>query len=149
MPGPPPKNPATRRNRRHVPGQTTLTPVEDAVVPEIPARPDGQEWTEATIHEWDLFWKSPMAQQVQHGDAGALMRYMDLVDLYWRMRSDDRFVDVRAIIQLAAEIRLEGQSFGLTPLDRWRLKWEITQGEEAEHKRAAVSRKSDPRSLTS
>lgn len=38
-------------------------------------------------------------------------------------------------LALAAEIRLQGQCFGLTPLDRRRLQWEIERGESAEKRR--------------
>jgi hypothetical protein len=48
------------------------------------------------------------------------------------------------------EIRLQRQSFGLSPLDRSRLQWEVSRGEEAERKRPrAETRKTgtDPRAI--
>ena len=47
----------------------------------------------------------------------------DLMDLYWYGKRD-----------LAGEIRLQGQCFGLTPIDRRRLQWEV-QRVEAERKK--------------
>ena len=37
--------------------------------------------------------------------------------------------------ELAGEIRLQGQLFGLTPIDRRRLQWEVARAEEAEEQR--------------
>jgi hypothetical protein len=37
-------------------------------------------------------------------------------------------------VNLAAEIRLQRQCFGLTPLDRRRLQWEIERAEAAERR---------------
>lgn len=53
-------------------------------------------------------------------------------------------------MNLAGEIRLQEVRFGLSPIDRSRLHWEIAKGEEAERKRippAARKRKKgeDPR----
>ncbi len=55
-------------------------------------------------------------------------------------------------IKLAAEIRLQRQAFGLTPLDRSRLQWEVSRAEEADRKRkpASETRKTgtnDPRAF--
>jgi hypothetical protein len=44
-----------------------------------------------------------------------------LVDAFWSEPS----------ASLAAEIRLQRQCFGLTPIDRRRLQWEIDRGEDA------------------
>jgi hypothetical protein len=42
-------------------------------------------------------------------------------------------------VSLAAEIRLQRQEFGLTPLCRRRLQWEIERAESAGRKRAVVA----------
>jgi hypothetical protein len=39
---------------------------------------------------------------------------------------------VERMKELAAEIRLSGQRFGISPLDRRRLEWTIAQTEEAQ-----------------
>jgi hypothetical protein len=52
--------------------------------------------------------------------------------------------------KVMAEIRLQEQRFGLSPLDRSRLQWEVARGEEAERKKPqAQPRKAgaDPRSI--
>lgn len=50
------------------------------------------------------------------------------------------------------EIRLQNPAFGLTPIDRARLQWEIVRGDEAEKKRtperpARRTGTSDPRNI--
>ncbi len=48
----------------------------------------------------------------------------DLIDDYWGAEGTKK-------TQLAAEIRLQCQRFGLSPIDRRRLQWEVARGEEA------------------
>lgn len=50
---------------------------------------------------------------------------------------------------LLAEIRLQEQRFGFSPLDRSRLQWEISRGEEAERTRPSPVKRggTDPRRL--
>lgn len=62
-----------------------------------------------------------MATEYVRADAHALMRLAVLVDMFWTKPST----------KLAAEIRLQQQAFGLTPLDRSRLEWSIEQTEQA------------------
>lgn len=47
-------------------------------------------------------------------------------------------------VALAAEIRLQRQCFGLTPLDRRRLQWEIKRVEAADRQRPTQSRPVTP-----
>ncbi|MBW1600885.1 hypothetical protein JJV70_01960 [Streptomyces sp. JJ66] len=54
-------------------------------------------------------------------DVHGLYMLAVLVDDFWREPS----------ASLAAEIRLQRQCFGLTPIDRRRLQWEIDRGEDA------------------
>lgn len=86
-----------------------------------------------------------MASQWLDTDIDALGRLALLWDEFYKSPSDSKVM---------AEIRLQEQRFGLSPLDRSRLQWEIGRGDEAEQKaarRADVSRKrtgtNDPRHL--
>ncbi len=47
-------------------------------------------------------------------------------------------------VDLVKEIRLQRQCFGLTPIDRSRLQWEIFKGEDSERKRSRPVRPSSP-----
>jgi hypothetical protein len=81
-----------------------------------------------------------MATEYLRADAHALFRLAVLIDLFW----------TEPCKELAAEIRLQQQAFGLTPLDRSRLQWNIEHAEQAREqrvKRAIVIEHDDPRSL--
>jgi len=92
---------------------------------------------------WRAVWRSPMADEYLDADVHALYRLAVLVDMFWAKPSKE----------LAAEIRLQQQCFGLTPIDRRRLQWEVDRGEQAEtrtrqrHVRAAQAGEEDPRKV--
>jgi hypothetical protein len=71
-----------------------------------------------------------MADEYLRVDEHALFRLAALIDLFWSNPSKE----------LAAEIRLEQQAFGITPLDRRRLEWSIEQVETAQQRNASRRR---------
>ena len=85
----------------------------------------------------------PMASQWLETDMDALGRLALLWDNFYKSPSADAL----------KEIRLQGQLFGLSPLDRSRLQWEVSRADEAEQKkdrRAVPPRKTgthDPRAV--
>ena len=103
-----------------------------------PPIPPG-EWHEMAVMFWDDLWTSPMAAEYVRMDVHRLYQMLVLVDRFWRKPS----------VGLAAELRQASQGFGLTPLDRRRLQWEVVRTEEAEQKRATrkppVQPPGDPR----
>lgn len=60
-----------------------------------------------------------MAPEYLQTDVHGLYILAELLDGFWRKPSHFR----------AAEIRLQGQNYGLSPLDRRRLQWEIEEDE--------------------
>lgn len=112
-----PKDAALRQRRNRRKSQATLT--QDAEprkrAPRLPDRGDEQPWHRLTRAWWRDLWHSPMAGEYLRADRHALFRLAVLIDTFWREPSKD----------LAAEIRLEQQAFGLTPLDRRRLEWSV------------------------
>jgi len=66
-----------------------------------------------------------MAEEYLRVDRHALFRLALLIDLYWTEPTKE----------LAGEIRLEQQAFGLTPLDRRRLEWTIERVEAAQEQK--------------
>jgi hypothetical protein len=128
MPGPLPKDPALRARTNRVPGHATLT-MEPAQKRRVPALPkltrlvNGEaqrvEWHKMTRAWWRDVWLSPMADEYLDADAHGLYRLAVLVDDFWNAPSE----------KLAAEIRLQQQCFGLTPIDRRRLQWEVERVE--------------------
>lgn len=116
-----PKHPSTRARRNKVAGARTLSAVHDVETPELPEI-DDVEWHDMTVWWWDDIWSSPMAPEYDESDIHGLFMLAMLVNAFWSEPSTT----------LMSEIRLQGQRFGLSPIDRRRLQWEIEQGEKAE-----------------
>ena len=64
---------------------------------------------------WSDVWHSPMAAEFLKADLHQLYILAELVNRFW----------FRPTTALAAEIRQHRLAFGLTPIDRRRLQWEI------------------------
>jgi hypothetical protein len=109
----------------------------------IPEHPAGEVWHVMARRWWREVWHSPMAVEILRADEMALCMLLVLVDQYWKGPD----------VKLAAEIRQQQREFGLTPLNRRRLEWQIAQAEEAidrhENKRIrrAVVIDGDPREV--
>lgn len=131
-PGQPPKNPATRQRRNRTATQATLEQSPDVACPPLPDR----AWNPQTLAWWGDIWASPMAGEWEPSEVHELFLLAVLVDQFWTEPSP----------KLAAEIRLQRQCFGLTTMDRWRLKWEINRGDKAAKEKPKRARpKADPR----
>lgn len=141
MPGPQPKPAAARRRRNVTPGMRTLRVATSNSTPTIAG-----DHHPATIAWWASIWSSPMAPEYDASDIHGLYVLAALMDAFW-LCPPERSITMK---ELAGEIRLQRQCFGLSPIDRRRLQWEIDRGDEAEAKTAArkVTRakpKRDPR----
>lgn len=126
MPGPPPKDPTTRQRRNKVAGAAALEDNrQNARVPPLPKRRaadgtalpknDPADWHTLTRAWWRDVWRSPMAARYTRSDTHGLYTLAALVDQFQRTPTP----------QLASEIRQQRACFGLTPVDRWRLGWEV------------------------
>ncbi len=144
MPGPPPKHASARSRRNKTSTQAALRADHAIVAPELPSG----EWHPMTLAWWRDVWASPMAPEYDDSDRHGLYVLAVLVEDFWRAEGSDR-------LKLAAELRQQGQRFGLSPIDRRRLQWEITRTDEAVEKatasraRKSASRKpaADPRAV--
>lgn len=121
MPAMPKRNPA-RRNQSAT--RAKLSSDHDVEAPELPTR----EWHPQTLKWWTDVWASPMAPEYDDSDQHGLFALACLVDDFWTAESG------RERAALSAEIRLQRQCFGLSPIDRRRLQWEIERTEEAQEK---------------
>lgn len=140
---PMPKRNAARRNKSAT--RATLKPqTGKPTIPDLPTQEDG--WHRLTESWWRDLWSSPMAPEYDESDIHGLYMLAALVDAFWKSPSKD----------LAAEIRLQRQAFGLSPIDRRRLQWEIERTDEAVEKgqkrrastpKPKVTKKADPRAL--
>jgi len=75
-----------------------------------------------------------MASEYLPTDVDGLGRLALLIDSFYN-RPDPKML---------GEIRLQEARFGLSPVDRSRLQWEVQKGEEAERKRKPLTPKTDP-----
>ena len=146
MPDPIPKAAALRQRRNAPKSRAALAP-ETAPrkrAPRLPARGEGEKpWHPMTRAWWKDVWHSPMAAEYVRADEHALFRLAVLIDGFWYQPTQ----------QLASEIRLQQQAFGLTPIDRRRLEWSIVQTEDVKTKhqqrrvRQAQAGELDPRDV--
>ena len=66
---------------------------------------------------WADLWASPMAPEYDDSDRHGLLMLAALVDDLWRAKT------ARDRLAAAAEVRLQGARYGLSPIDRRRLQW--------------------------
>ena len=125
MPGPAPKRNPARRNRTATSAKLSTVPhnIEAPQLPQ-PAPAPFDTWHPLTLEWWADVWASPMAPEYDESDRHGLFMLAALVNHFWYQPRQD----------LAAEIRLQRQCFGLTPIDRRRLQWEIERTDEAQAK---------------
>lgn len=148
--GPAPKTAATRQRRNASPGAAQLP--ADGKAKQVPELPQiGRAvWHPQTIAWWNDVWTDPASAEYANADKHGMFRLARLQDRFWKLSASNP-----ALPKLSAEIRQLESKFGLSPLDRRRLQWEIEKGEEATERtaqrasrRAATRRtqtKGDPR----
>jgi hypothetical protein len=160
VPGPTPKPAATRQRRNRTTSSATLTADHKVRAPALPKgnpwcsthgrrksdclldpriselRPcRTEQWHPMTKAWWKDIWASPMAPEFLKADTHGLFTLAMLEDDFWRSTS------VKERRELVAEIRLQRQCFGLSPIDRRRLQWEVERAEQATAKRKPPARK--------
>lgn len=119
MPGPPPKPAGQRRRRNAAPAVVKLpTGGRSGRAPALPRSPD---LLASTRQWWATVWASPMAVVWVEADVPALARLAGLVDVASRGEGT---------ASVLAEIRQLEDRFGLSPLARRRLQWELEQASE-------------------
>lgn len=170
MPGPVPKNAATRQRRNRTSTKATLeAPAATAI--DLPTRyssfkcqecyltvgkhtaeqfdkeeiaphayePAEEAWRDLTLVWWSTIWASPMADEWVDADVPGLVQLAVLVDDFWRTGNRE----------LAAEIRMQQREYGLSPLSRRSLQWEVIRVQRAERGQKTQSavpvRRRDPR----
>lgn len=142
MPGPAPKPSHLRQRTNKRVGATTLGDAGAGERPKLPDLGQAASWHHLTVTWWGHVWESPMSGEYLTTDVDGLIRVAILVN--------DFYLEPKATT--LAEIRLQEQRFGLSPLDRRRLEWEIAKVSEAEEKRtrrqpAAKTATRDPRAF--
>lgn len=97
---------------------------------------------------WQAVWRSPMASEYLEADMkGGLYLLAELHQQRWTAK------DPSDLVKVATEIRQQEVRFGLSPIDRRRLQWEVEKAEQAtERTESRRQRRSpdpvaDPRSV--
>jgi hypothetical protein len=152
--GRPPKLASLRQRSNKVSTRATLESPEKAAkrkVPPLPKRDsEAENWHPKVVEWWESVWKSPMAAEYLGPDmVGGLYTLAELYQRRWTCH------DSKVLVSLAAEIRLQEVRFGLSPIDRRRLQWEVEKGEEAAErtqqrrkaKKVKRAAKKDPREV--
>lgn len=107
-----------------------------------PPLPKHRQWHPMTVAWWRDVWASPMAPEYDDSDRHGLFALAVLVDRFWV--ADNPTEESR----LAAEIRLQRQAYGLSPIDRRRLAWEIERGDAADRKVRARRAEDRPQAVS-
>jgi hypothetical protein len=116
VPGPPPNPPGQRRRRNATTAPVTLPASRSrSKVPPLPLK----RATAATKAWWRTIWTSPMATVWLEADVPGLVRLAELVELGHREGATP--------LAAMSEIRALEDRYGLSPLARRRLQWEIEQ----------------------
>jgi hypothetical protein len=140
--GAPPKPASQRRRRNTVTGARTLHAIERGKVPTL--QPAERSWHSLVLAWWADIWSSPMSPEWDPSDVHGLYIIADLRHAFW----SDEYQGGMTKKEIASEIRLQEQRFGLSPIDRRRLQWEIERSEKAAEsttrRKTSTSRK-DPR----
>ena len=128
MPGPLPKEQIVRQRANKSASRAVLPPEIEPrqKPPSLPTHPGHpvEKWHTMTRAWWRDVWQSPMAGEILRADEFALFMLAALIDSFVKKPS----------VQLAAEIRQQQREFGLTPLNRRRLEWQVAQTDEAVQK---------------
>jgi hypothetical protein len=134
------KHSSTRARANRASTATTMgtTAVRDREIPDLPNHTD---WHPAVLEWWQEMWAAPMSDEYHDSDIHQLFVLARLYQDFYNASA----VRVRDRLMIAGEIRLQRQSFGLTPYDRRRLEWTIETAEESMDKgRARRSRQVAP-----
>lgn len=146
--GPAPKPSSLRQRRNQKTGAANLPPLDPGQstgkVPPL-QNPDKRKFHRLTRAWWKRVWSSPMAGEYLPTDIDGLARLALMVDNYYKALSPTGAKD------MLSEIRLQEARFGLSPVDRSRLQWEVARGEEVEKSRKPRSEHppspADPRGI--
>ncbi len=134
---PPVPKPAALRQRQN----RTATKATIEAPPAVRVELDGDHHAR-TVAWWDVIWSSPISAEWVDADVPGLVALATLWDEFWG--ADD---DLAKRVKAAAEIRMASMQFGLTPMARRSLQWEVRRVERASDPAAVPTptRRRDPR----
>ena len=122
MPDPIPKRADLRQRRNKTSTRATIVTTGTLTKPRLTKRDDGEPWHKMARQFWEDLWSSEVIDECIQIDVGGMQILLELVQKFWTFPSKE----------LAAEIRLQRQCYGLTPIDRRRLQWEVHRAENVD-----------------
>jgi hypothetical protein len=146
MPGPAPSDPSTRKRGNKASTKSVLSVVVDHEIPPMPdpndwlAKPviDGEEisldpnppqWSPAVIKWWDTIWQSPMSNEYHESDTQQLH-----LACFYLHQTTNPYIKMAERLAAAAKYESCVRNFGLSPMSRRSLQWEIERVNEAQGK---------------
>lgn len=127
--------PAENRRRRNEPARgdwVDLPPIVKPVLPELPARADGEEWSDQTRATWDMWRQDPATSQYTSAEVAYAL---DTIRLYEAMTPST-----------ASEVRIRMDGLGLTPKGKRDLRYRVSDEDgSAVHAPAVRRRRSSGR----
>lgn len=127
--------PAAKRQRRNRTTTATVVEAGPALRPDLPA-----DYHDLTKTWWSTIWSSPISAEWVDADVPGLVALAQLLEDFWRAPREGR-------PKAHAEFRMAVREFGLTPMSRRSLQWEVKRVEGS--KPAAAPREysnhADPR----
>lgn len=140
MPGPNPKDPATRERRNKSSTKAVLSLVVDHEVPPMPKAEDwishptinGQpvgpgadkaiEWSPVVLKWWKTIWSSPMSNEYHDSDTVQLH-----LACFYLHQTVNPFLKMAERLQASKAHEACVKNFGLSPMSRRALQWEIAR----------------------
>lgn len=121
-PAPKPQDRRARRNKDPIPVRTfEIVPAEPYALPRD-LLPHGEDWHPATVRWWNRWCRSPLATELPEVDWSELEVVAVLHHQFMKRRS----------VMVASEMRQRMSSFGATPIDRARLRYQVASADEKE-----------------
>lgn len=143
MPGPLPKDPEIRQRKNKSATKAVLSIVVNPEIPEMPPasdwlpsiwsdsdkKPDDHEepsWNPAVERWWCDIWSSPMSNEFHESDVHGLY-----LACFYLQQTLNPYLKMSDRISASKSYEAAVKNFGLTPMSRRTLQWEIERSEEA------------------
>ncbi|QGH79244.1 minor tail protein [Gordonia phage Sukkupi] len=142
--GPAAKEASTRQRRNKTSTKAVLHAVDNPEVPPLPAASDWlggieditgdgeqieREWPEPVKAWWDDIWSSPMSQEFVDSDIHGLY-----LACFYLAQVLNPFLKMSDRISASKAYETQVRNFGLNPMSRRTLQWEIERSEEAQER---------------
>ena len=140
--GPAPKDPSTRARGNKTSTRATLRVIDpsDVHIPELPPAEDfvaspfpadseyyeEPRWNPAVVRWWRSIWSSPMSAEFSESDIHGL--YLACKQLQESLNPRNKPTEQAAFM---TKFEQSTRNFGLNPMSRRSLQWEIDRGDEA------------------